>query len=98
MIGDGVFELIDDSYNASPVSLEAAHEVLAAAPTRHTGKRIAPSGNRFKPLFDFFNQIHKVLLDWYGLGYWNLLGFSHESFGRGQQLFGFFNKTGGCLG
>jgi UDP-N-acetylmuramoyl-tripeptide--D-alanyl-D-alanine ligase len=45
MIDDGVFELIDDSNNASPVSVAAAIEVLAAAPTGETGKHIAVLGD-----------------------------------------------------
>jgi len=41
----GSFELIDESYNASPASMRAALEVLAAALPRQGGRRIAVLGD-----------------------------------------------------
>jgi UDP-N-acetylmuramoyl-tripeptide--D-alanyl-D-alanine ligase len=41
----GSFELIDDSYNASPVSMRAAFQVLAAAEPGPQGRRIAVLGD-----------------------------------------------------
>jgi UDP-N-acetylmuramoyl-tripeptide--D-alanyl-D-alanine ligase len=41
----GAFELIDDSYNASPPSMRAAFEVLAARPVATGGRRIAVLGD-----------------------------------------------------
>lgn len=42
---DGAFELIDDSYNASPVSIAAALEVLARSEPEPPGRRIAVLGD-----------------------------------------------------
>jgi UDP-N-acetylmuramoyl-tripeptide--D-alanyl-D-alanine ligase len=39
------FVLIDDSYNASPASMRASFEVLAASPTGPKGRRIAVLGD-----------------------------------------------------
>ena len=44
-IGDGHFELIDEGYNASPVSMEAALAVLGQAPVAGDGRRIAVLGD-----------------------------------------------------
>ncbi|WP_018183526.1 UDP-N-acetylmuramoylalanyl-D-glutamyl-2,6-diaminopimelate--D-alanyl-D-alanine ligase [Kaistia granuli] len=44
-IGDGVATLIDESYNASPVSMRAALAVLAQARTEGSGQRIAVLGD-----------------------------------------------------
>ncbi len=44
-VGTGSFELIDDSYNASPVSMRAAFQVLAAAEPGPNGRRIAVLGD-----------------------------------------------------
>ena len=41
----GAFELIDDSYNASPVSMRAAFDTLAGARTGPRGRRIAVLGD-----------------------------------------------------
>ena len=41
----GSFELIDDSYNASPASMRAAFEVLAATTPGQGGRRIAALGD-----------------------------------------------------
>ncbi|HEX6980351.1 MAG TPA: UDP-N-acetylmuramoylalanyl-D-glutamyl-2,6-diaminopimelate--D-alanyl-D-alanine ligase [Alphaproteobacteria bacterium] len=43
--GDRSFELIDDSYNASPVSMRAAFDVLRAAAPAPGGRRIAVLGD-----------------------------------------------------
>jgi UDP-N-acetylmuramoyl-tripeptide--D-alanyl-D-alanine ligase len=43
--GAGVFELIDDSYNASPVSMRAAFSVLGAAVPGPVGRRIVVLGD-----------------------------------------------------
>jgi UDP-N-acetylmuramoyl-tripeptide--D-alanyl-D-alanine ligase len=42
---DGSYELVDDSYNASPPSMRAAFATLAAATTGHRGRRIAAVGD-----------------------------------------------------
>ena len=44
-MSSGRFELIDDSYNASPVSMEAAFEVLGQARLGVNGRRIAVVGD-----------------------------------------------------
>jgi UDP-N-acetylmuramoyl-tripeptide--D-alanyl-D-alanine ligase len=41
----GAFEVIDESYNASPMAMRAAFEVLAASPVRGRGRRIAVLGD-----------------------------------------------------
>ena len=43
--GDGAFTLIDESYNANPVSMRAAIELLAMAPAGAGGRRIAVLGD-----------------------------------------------------
>jgi UDP-N-acetylmuramoyl-tripeptide--D-alanyl-D-alanine ligase len=42
---EGGFELIDDSYNASPAAMRAAFEVLAATPVAGRGRRLAVLGD-----------------------------------------------------
>ncbi len=42
---DGIIEVIDDSYNASPVSIAAALEVLARSEPGPSGRRIAALGD-----------------------------------------------------
>lgn len=44
-LGGGTYELIDDSYNASPVSMRASFEVLKAAQPGAGGRRIAVLGD-----------------------------------------------------
>jgi len=44
-VAGGQFELIDDSYNASPVSMRASFDVLAAAQPGPAGRRIAVLGD-----------------------------------------------------
>ncbi|MCW9039450.1 MAG: UDP-N-acetylmuramoylalanyl-D-glutamyl-2,6-diaminopimelate--D-alanyl-D-alanine ligase, partial [Rhodospirillales bacterium] len=44
-IPGGTFQLIDESYNASPVSMRAAIETLAACPVGNRGRRIAVLGD-----------------------------------------------------
>ncbi len=56
----GTLELIDDSYNANPTSMEAALNVLAAAQT--TGRRIAIIGD-MKELGQGEAQMHGALAD-----------------------------------
>ena len=43
--GGGSFELIDESYNASPAAMRAAFQVLAQARPGHGGRRIAVLGD-----------------------------------------------------
>ena len=44
-LGAGSFEIIDDSYNASPAAMRAALETLAMAEPRNGGRRIAVLGD-----------------------------------------------------
>ncbi|MBT3359397.1 MAG: UDP-N-acetylmuramoylalanyl-D-glutamyl-2,6-diaminopimelate--D-alanyl-D-alanine ligase [Rhodospirillales bacterium] len=44
-IGDGAFDLIDESYNASPISMGAAFENLGLATPQGDGRRIAVLGD-----------------------------------------------------
>ena len=44
-LGDGEIELIDDSYNANPVSMCAALELLGTSRPKHSGRRIAVLGD-----------------------------------------------------
>jgi len=44
-IDSGAFVLIDESYNASPVSMAAAFEVLGSSPVHNSGRRIAVIGD-----------------------------------------------------
>ncbi len=57
----GAFELIDDSYNASPVSMTAAFEVLGRARTGPGGRRIAVVGDMLE-LGDESPALHAALL------------------------------------
>jgi UDP-N-acetylmuramoyl-tripeptide--D-alanyl-D-alanine ligase len=45
LVAGGAFTLVDESYNASPASMAAAFEVLAAAETDAGGRRIAVLGD-----------------------------------------------------
>ncbi|MBM3532324.1 MAG: UDP-N-acetylmuramoyl-tripeptide--D-alanyl-D-alanine ligase [Alphaproteobacteria bacterium] len=45
LVGGGSFELIDDSYNASPVSVAGALEILGRIPPMPGGRRIAILGD-----------------------------------------------------
>ena len=45
LLAGGAFTLVDESYNASPASMAAAFEVLAAAETDAGGRRIAVLGD-----------------------------------------------------
>jgi UDP-N-acetylmuramoyl-tripeptide--D-alanyl-D-alanine ligase len=45
LLAGGAFTLVDESYNASPASMAAAFEVLAAAETDTGGRRIAVLGD-----------------------------------------------------
>ena len=44
-LGDGEIELIDDSYNANPVSMCAALNLLGSARPKHSGRKIAILGD-----------------------------------------------------
>jgi UDP-N-acetylmuramoyl-tripeptide--D-alanyl-D-alanine ligase len=61
-IRGGGFELIDDSYNASPTSMRAAFEVLAAAEPGQGGRRIAALGDMLE-LGTEAAQLHASLAD-----------------------------------
>ena len=58
--GGGVFELIDDSYNASPASVRAALAVLAAMKPGAGGRRIAVLGDMLE-LGDVAGEMHAGL-------------------------------------
>jgi UDP-N-acetylmuramoyl-tripeptide--D-alanyl-D-alanine ligase len=59
-IEDGCFELIDDSYNASPASMEAALEVLAFSEPGPLGRRISVLGD-MKELGVNSSDLHRDL-------------------------------------
>mgnify|MGYP001380796913 CR=1 FL=1 len=59
-VGDGTIELIDDSYNASPVSIAAALEVLAQTELGPSGRRIAALGD-MRELGDKSADLHRGL-------------------------------------
>jgi len=61
-IAGGEFELIDESYNASPTSMAAALAVLGAAETGEHGRRIAVMGDMLE-LGDAAPVLHADLLD-----------------------------------
>jgi UDP-N-acetylmuramoyl-tripeptide--D-alanyl-D-alanine ligase len=56
-MSNGAFDLIDDSYNASPVSMRAAFKVLAGATVLQGGRRIAVLGE-MKELGPDSEQMH----------------------------------------
>lgn len=57
---DGVLQLIDDSYNASPVSVEASLDVLARGALGPGGRRIAVLGDMLE-LGDESPELHAAL-------------------------------------
>ena len=58
--GNGAFTLIDESYNANPASMEAALELLAAAPVEKRGRRIAVLGDMLE-LGRHARELHEAL-------------------------------------
>jgi UDP-N-acetylmuramoyl-tripeptide--D-alanyl-D-alanine ligase len=61
-IGDGIATLIDESYNASPVSMRAALAVLAQARMEGSGQRIAVLGDMLE-LGEDTLQLHAELVE-----------------------------------
>ena len=61
-IPDGDFTLIDESYNASPVSVRAALKVLSNMQPNPPGRRIAVLGDMLE-LGDCSNELHAELAD-----------------------------------
>jgi UDP-N-acetylmuramoyl-tripeptide--D-alanyl-D-alanine ligase len=59
-VNDGDFELIDDSYNASPVSIAAALEVLARTEPGSSGRRIVALGD-MKELGSDSPNLHRAI-------------------------------------
>jgi len=59
-LADGQFVLIDESYNASPVSMQAAISVLANSDTHGAGRRIAVLGDMLE-LGDNSESLHAGL-------------------------------------
>lgn len=62
LIAGGTAELIDDSYNASPVSMRASFEVLKAAMPGPGGRRIAVLGDMLE-LGPLAPELHEGLAD-----------------------------------
>jgi UDP-N-acetylmuramoyl-tripeptide--D-alanyl-D-alanine ligase len=60
--GNGAFTLIDESYNANPASMEAALDLLAAAPVERRGRRIAVLGDMLE-LGRHSRDLHERLTD-----------------------------------
>lgn len=61
-VEDGIFTLIDESYNANPTSTRAAIEVLALTPVKDGGRRIAVLGDMLE-LGDEGPALHAALAD-----------------------------------
>jgi len=61
-LADGDFLLIDEAYNANPVSMRAALDVLAASPLGKGGRRIAVLGDMLE-LGPAEVEMHRVLAD-----------------------------------
>tara|TARA_Y100001960_G_scaffold330176_1_gene423480 strand:+ start:1087 stop:2562 length:1476 start_codon:yes stop_codon:yes gene_type:complete len=61
-IGAGTFELIDESYNASPASMAAAIQVLAQKQPIGRGRKIAVLGDMLE-LGDNASALHAALVD-----------------------------------
>jgi len=62
VLADGGFDLIDDSYNASPVSMAAAFEVLGLARPNTGGRRIAVLGDMLE-LGEDAPALHAALVE-----------------------------------
>ena len=61
-LADGDFLLIDEAYNANPVSMRAALDVLAASPLGKGGRRIAVLGDMLE-LGPEEAELHRTLAD-----------------------------------
>ncbi len=59
-IGAGTFELIDDSYNASPASMRAALQTLGASPAGAQGRHVAALGDMLE-LGERSRELHLAL-------------------------------------
>ena len=59
-VGDGLFRLIDESYNASPASMRAAIDVLGQCPCGPNGRRIAVLGDMLE-VGDTAPELHAAL-------------------------------------